>query len=148
MSVKWDLRFRSKQKSLLNSSLVKCAPTISMLQTQVFFRYPRLLGPLSTSQALEKNGETSLANLLIHLAPCSVIVCFCFVFGATLAFLHFCCFWSWSGQTYGRTDTMCETNDHLLAGALWIKRREMNYFGGLSYFRRKLDSYKKRLKMP
>ena len=42
---------------------------------------------------------TSLANFVIQVAPCNVITCFCFVF-----------------ETGGRTNTVCETNDHLFLG--------------------------------
>ena len=56
---------------------------------------------------LKVDDFTSLANLLIHQAPCRVVACFCFVFRADV-------------RTDGRTDTMCETNDHLLTGAWWI----------------------------
>ena len=42
--------------------------------------------------------STSLANLIIHQAPCSVIACY----WSDLSLLALFCFWS------GRTDTMCE----------------------------------------
>ena len=46
-----------------------------------------------------------------HLAPCSVVVYF-FCFNLVALF----CF------PYGRTDTMIEYNDHLSAGAWWVKK--------------------------
>ena len=62
---------------------------------------------------------TSLANSVIQQAPCCVITCFCFVL-ASLAFLRYFVF----GAVRKRTETMCETNDHLLAGAWWINYKE------------------------
>ena len=66
---------------------------------------------------LEIYRWTSLANLVIHKAPCSVIACFNFAFRAILAFLR-CFVFGADVRTDGRTDTMCETNHHLLAGGL------------------------------
>ena len=46
------------------------------------------------------NALTSLTNLVIHHAPCSVIARFCFVFGSILAFLR-CFVFGADGQTDG-----------------------------------------------